>query len=487
MGEPNAANTIFNFDNTYSTLPKDFFASLSPEAVLKPKTVLFNKNMAKTLGLPELSDELTANFFSGNELIEGANPIAQAYAGHQFGYFNKLGDGRAILLGEHLINNERFDIQLKGSGVTPFSRRGDGRATLASMLREYLISECMHGLGIPTSRSLAVVATGEEVYRNPVQPGAVLTRVAKSHIRVGTFEYVANFLTKEHLQILLNYTIQRHFPHLEKSENKVLDFLEAVMHSQIDLVVNWMRVGFIHGVMNTDNMFIGGETLDYGPCAFMNAYHSKTVFSSIDTGGRYAFGNQPAISQWNLACLAGALMILIDEDEDKAIKAVEPVIHSFPTHYKSKWLKMMRKKMGLITPNEKDEELIKAFLETLQIFKIDYTNAFVKLQEQDWNWFNEQSQNTFSSWLNQYQQRMLENEVTTERAQEIMRQSNPLYIPRNHKVEEALNQAWQNNDLSAIKVILSVFKNPYQKHEKGEAFTNYPQDFDKSYQTFCGT
>jgi uncharacterized protein YdiU (UPF0061 family) len=322
----------WQIENTYAKLPAAFFTLQQPVPVAKPAIVFFNERLANDLGLGFLNEEEEniAGYFSGNKIPEGAQPLAQAYAGHQFGHFTMLGDGRAILLGEQIDpRGKRFDIQLKGSGQTPYSRRGDGRATLYSMLREYLISESMYHLGIPTTRSLSVVSTGEKVYREEVHNGAVLTRTANSHIRVGTFEYARRFCSAEDLRALTNYTIQRHYPEITDTDNPALELLKAVMHKQIDLMVNWMRVGFIHGVMNTDNMSIAGETIDYGPCAFMNAYNPRTVFSSIDTRGRYAFGNQPYIAQWNLTVFASALLPIISENQQKAVDLVKEVIEGF--------------------------------------------------------------------------------------------------------------------------------------------------------------
>ena len=345
----------WNFNNSYIKLLDRLFSKQLPATVPTPRMVYFNDELADTLDLDfsAVSENDKAQLFSGNILPTGAAPIAQAYAGHQFGHFTMLGDGRAILLGEHLTpNNKLFDIQLKGAGQTAYSRRGDGKATLRSMLREFLISEAMHHLGIPTSRSLAVVNTGEKVYREEVHEGAVLTRVMSSHIRVGTFEYISNFLDVATLQEFTNYVIKRHYPELAENANPPLALLKAVMNKQIDLVINWLKVGFIHGVMNTDNMSIAGETFDYGPCAFMNNYHPDTDFSSIDVQGRYAFGKQPGIVQWNLVCLAETLIPLIDKDADKAVKMAQKVINSFPAIYQEKWWQMNGLKLGLTTVSD---------------------------------------------------------------------------------------------------------------------------------------
>ena len=329
----------WNFQNSYVELPAKLYIKQLPVSVKNPQIIYYNMSLAKELGLEFLSEEkvAVAEYLSGNKIPEGATPISQAYAGHQFGHFTMLGDGRAVLLGEQINqNNQRYDIQLKGSGQTPYSRSGDGRATLSSMLREYIISESIHHLGIPTTRSLAVIQTGEKVYRETVNDGAVLTRIASSHIRVGTFEYVINSCSKEDLEIFIKYVIDRHYPEISDTDNPSLGLLKVVMHKQIDLIVHWIRVGFIHGVMNTDNMSIAGETMDYGPCAFMNTYNPKTVFSSIDINGRYAFGNQSTIAHWNLTVFASTLLPLISKNKEKAIQLANDILNKFHEEYSKK-------------------------------------------------------------------------------------------------------------------------------------------------------
>ena len=351
----------WNFNNTYFNLSSTFKEDIKPTPVKKPELVLFNKDLSSELNLDfsKVNDKELSEIFSGNILPEGSNSIAQAYAGHQFGHFTMLGDGRAILIGEHITKlNEKYDIQFKGSGKTTFSRNGDGRAALGPMLREYIISEAMNGLKIPTTRSLAVVKTGEEVIRETSLPGAILTRVASSHIRVGTFQYIAARQKKNELEVLLDYTIKRHYPDIKAPQNKAIELLNIVLEKQIDLVVNWMRVGFIHGVMNTDNMSISGETIDYGPCAFMDTYDPKTVFSSIDQMGRYAYCNQPVITKWNLSRFAECLIPLIDNDQNKSIEMATEIINSFEKKYEEKWLNMMRDKLGLFGIDDKDKFLI---------------------------------------------------------------------------------------------------------------------------------
>ena len=373
-------NTInWNFDNSYSRLSNAFKEHIKPITVKNPELVLLNEDLAKELNLDFSKtdrNELSA-LFCGNNLPEGSSAIAQAYAGHQFGHFTMLGDGRAVLIGEHLTSkNKRYDIQFKGSGKTAFSRNGDGRAALGPMLREYIISEAMHNLSVPSTRSLAVTKTGETIMRDTPLQGAILTRVASSHIRVGTFQYVAARDRKDELEILLNYVVNRHYPEIENSKNKALDLLKILIDKQIDLVVNWMRVGFIHGVMNTDNMTISGETIDYGPCAFMDTYDPKTVYSSIDKMGRYAYCNQPAVTKWNLSRFAECLIPLIHENNEMAIKSATELINTFGEKYEEKWLNMMRKKLGLLGIDNKDKLLIVDLLTWMHQNKVDYTNTF---------------------------------------------------------------------------------------------------------------
>ncbi|MFN9110972.1 MAG: protein adenylyltransferase SelO, partial [Bacteroidota bacterium] len=366
----------WNIDNSYSNLPERLFSHVHPQQIDNPSLVLYNQALGNELGLKisRESNEILAELFSGKKLPPNSKPIAQAYAGHQFGHFNMLGDGRALLIGEQITpDNKRYDIQLKGSGLTPYSRRGDGQATLSAMLREYLYSEAMHGLGIATTRSLAVVKTGEEVVRQELHEGAILTRVASSHIRVGTFEYAAHLQGKDTLRALFDYTIERHYPHLKEKENPALALLTEVMQRQIALITEWMRVGFIHGVMNTDNMSIACETIDYGPCAFMNTYHPDTVFSSIDTKGRYAYGNQPAIAHWNIGCLASALLELIDDNQDTAVEKAKALLQTFPELFRKEWYQILGRKTGLIDPDDTEKRMIDELLEIMKIHQADYT------------------------------------------------------------------------------------------------------------------
>ena len=480
-------NINWNFDNTYSRLPDPFREKINPVKVKNPELVMLNKSLAEDLNLDfsGLDQAKLSALFSGNELPNNSRSIALAYAGHQFGHFTMLGDGRAVLIGEHISkSNHRYDIQFKGSGKTAFSRNGDGRAALGPMLREYIISESMHFLNIPTTRSLAVAKTGEKVIRETQLEGAILTRVASSHIRVGTFQYIAARNKKGELEMLFEYVIKRHYPEIESSKKQALDLLNVVLNKQIELVVNWMRVGFIHGVMNTDNMSIAGETIDYGPCAFMDIYDPKTVFSSIDKLGRYAYCNQPIITKWNLSRFAECLIPLIDGDQDKAIKLATEVIDTFEKKYEEKWLGMMRNKIGLADEDEKDKFLILDLLTWMHQNKVDYTNTFCHLMN-----FQTQNDivyenNEFSDWKKRWQERLSQNS-SSEKYINLMRSVNPIVIPRNHIVEDALKKANQGN-FEPINNFLKILSSPYtdQKH-----ITEYqiPSQSDENYQTFCGT
>ena len=477
----------WHFDNTYSKLSNTFKEEIKPTPVLNPELVILNDQLAKNLNLDfsKIEKKDLSQIFSGNTLPKGSTTIAQAYAGHQFGHFTMLGDGRAVLLGEHLVNNtNRYDVQFKGSGRTSFSRSGDGRAVLGPMLREYIISEAIHALKIPTTRSLAVVKTGEKVVRENLLPGAILTRVASSHIRVGTFQYIAAKQNIDDLNTLVDYTINRHYPEIQSSKNKALDLLNLVMERQCKLVVNWMRVGFIHGVMNTDNMSISGETIDYGPCAFMDHYNPKTVFSSIDQLGRYSFSNQPPITKWNLSRFAECLIPLIDKNEDKAIQLATEIIDNFQNIYEEKWLNMMRDKLGLFGKNKDDKKLIDDLLTWMEKNKADYTNTFCYLMNikiANNSLYNDKD---FINWSNEWQNRISINDNSKEKSLELMKETNPVIIPRNHKVEEALKAANENN-LEVMNKMLSKFDNPYNEQKDIEDY-QLPS-LDDNYQTFCGT
>ena len=477
----------WHFDNTYSKLSNTFKENIKPTPVHDPELVILNEELASTLNLDfsKTDKKKLAEIFSGNSIPEETNTIAQAYAGHQFGHFTMLGDGRAVLLGEHLVNNDnRFDIQFKGSGRTSFSRGGDGRAALGPMLREYIISEAIHSLNIPTTRSLAVVKTGEKVVRENLLQGAILTRVASSHLRVGTFQYIAATQNIENLNTLVDYTINRHYPEIKTSNSKALDLLNLVMEKQCQLVINWMRVGFIHGVMNTDNMAISGETIDYGPCAFMDHYDPKTVFSSIDKFGRYAFSNQPPITKWNLARFAECLIPLIDKNEDTAIKLATDLIDNFQNIYEDKWLNMMRDKLGLFGEDKNDKKLINDLFNWMEKNKADYTNTFCNLM--DINSDEIYKNIDFINWKNEWKKRSELNNSTKEKQIKLMKKNNPTVIPRNHKVEEALAEA-DKGSLDKMKKLLAILKNPYDNQNNIEKYQAPAPSSNEKYQTFCGT
>ena len=487
MSKQKTEKVGWHFDHSYIKLPKDFFVKQPPIKVLNPKLILFNEPLLKSLGLDKesLSLEAWTNIFSGNEIPEKAYPIAQAYAGHQFGHFTLLGDGRAVLLGEQISpDSERFDIQFKGSGQTPYSRRGDGRAALGPMLREYIISEAMHALNIPTTRSLAVTATGESVMREEVLPGAILTRVAKSHIRVGTFQFVSTLNDVNKLKILADYTIDRHYSECKEEANPYLAFLNAVISRQAILVSQWMHVGFIHGVMNTDNMSISGETIDYGPCAFMDRYHPETVFSSIDRQGRYAYRNQAPIAQWNLARFAETLLPLIDQDKDKSIQLASQSVNGFSDQFQMAWLKGMRQKLGLFDEDPSDIDLINELLILMQKNKADYTLTFRHLSSNailNDTIFEDES---FKAWYKKWLNRIQKQKEGEERSKLMMLRHNPAVIPRNYLVEKALLLAVQDQDYRFLNDFIAALKKPY---EDSKVFSEPPLEEDKSYQTFCGT
>ena len=481
-------NINWNFDNSYSRLSDAFKEHIKPVAVKNPELVIINESLAKELDLDltKINKDKLSSLFTGNTLPEGSNTIAQAYAGHQFGHFTMLGDGRAILIGEHITSsNKRYDIQLKGSGKTSFSRNGDGRAALGPMLREYIVSEAMHILNIPSTRSLAVAKTGEKIMRDTLLEGAILTRVALSHIRVGTFQYIAARDKKDELEMLLNYVINRHYPKLVNSKNKAMDLLIDLMNKQIDLVVNWMRVGFIHGVMNTDNMSISGETIDYGPCAFMDTYDPKTVFSSIDHMGRYAYCNQPIITKWNLSRFAECLIPMIDKNQKKAIEMATEIINTFEKKYEEKWLEMMRKKLGLIGNHSIDKTLILDLLTWMHQNKADYTNTFCHIMDPLSNNGTIYEDMDFVDWKKRLNIRQLKDNNSYKNSIELMKTYNPLVIPRNHKVEEVLALA-ERNDFKLLTKFLKILTKPYTKQEDTSDFQTLLGS-SENYKTFCGT
>ena len=473
----------WNLDNSYARLPAPLFESAEPEPFPKPELVVFNHELARELGLDLLgtpASELAA-IFTGQQLPAGAQPIAQAYAGHQYGHFAMLGDGRAILLGEQITpTGARFDIQFKGSGETRFSRRGDGRAALGPMLREYIVSEAMHALGIPTTRSLAVAATGETISRSGAKPGAVLTRVAASHIRVGTFQYAAGLGDLMLLRALADHTIARHDPGLVDSPRKHAEFLNAVVARQAALVAQWQLVGFVHGVLNTDNTLVSGETIDYGPCAFMDAYNPDTVFSSIDHHGRYRYGHQPAIIQWNLARFAEAFVPLLSDDEATAFALANEALERFAGAFRSAWLAGMRKKLGLLREDAEDLELVRELLARMQEQRADYTNTFRALSRGE-------EPAGLSEWIARWHARLDAEGRARSEALRAMRAVNPAVIPRNHRVEEALLAAEERFDLAPLRELVSVLATPFDLAPAHAKYAEPPPPEFANYCTFCGT
>lgn len=480
----------WNFENSYALLPKTFYSCLNPTPVSSPELIILNSPLAASLGLnfEALKSEDGVAVLAGNRVPEGALPLAQAYAGHQFGYFTMLGDGRALLIGEQMTPaGERFDIQLKGSGQTPYSRRGDGRAALGPMLREYIISEAMHSLGIPTTRSLAVVKSGEPVIREMVLSGAILTRVAASHIRVGTFEYTAKWGSEDELRALADYAMQRHFPDIETDENRYLSLLKEVIKRQAELIAKWQLVGFIHGVMNTDNMTISGETIDYGPCAFMDNYDENTVFSSIDTQGRYAYGNQPHIAAWNLTRFAETLLPLLGKNQDQAVQIAQQALSDFNKLFNRNLLAGMRAKLGLFNEEEGDVSLIGDLLNIMKKNYADYTNTFRALTFDNPKDTVLSGTMEFTEWYNKWQSRLSRQQEAKSSSQELMRKSNPAVIPRNHRVEDALEAAVKYEDYKVMERLLDILARPYAHSPEQGEFSALPEPSTIPYRTFCGT
>ncbi len=489
MSLPRAASDSaarWPFDNSYGRLPERFYARLAPTAVSAPKLVKLNRPLALQLGLdPEvLASPEGVEILAGNRLAEGSEPIALAYAGHQFGNFvPQLGDGRAVLLGEVVdATGIRRDLQLKGSGPTPFSRRGDGRAALGPVLREYLVSEAMHALGIPTTRSLAAVTTGDYVYREAALPGAVLTRVASSHIRVGTFQFFAARGDIEALRLLADHVIARHYP----DASGYRDLYEKVIARQAALVARWLLVGFIHGVMNTDNVSIAGETIDYGPCAFMDAYNPETVFSSIDTYGRYAYGKQPQIGGWNMARLGEALMPLFAEDTDEALKQANESLQTYQPLFGRALMAGLRRKLGLSTEQDGDSELAQDFLNLLHDHGTDFTLAFRRLGDGTArNLFEDPA--AFDAWATRWRERTASEPQDEATRRATMHAVNPIYIPRNHRVEAALSAAIEDGDYGPFEELQAVLAQPYEERPEFAAYAEPPPADQRAYRTFCGT
>jgi len=486
----------FNFDNSFARNLKGFYVSCDAKPAIAPKLLQFNQGLAEELGLDPvtLDSEAGLAIFAGNIAPKGSEPLAQAYAGHQFGGFTpQLGDGRALLLGEVIdTQHRRRDIQLKGSGRTPFSRGGDGKAALGPVLREYLIGESMHALGIPTTRALAAVTTGELVYRETALPGAVLTRVAASHIRVGTFQFFAARGEAAKVRELADYAITRHYPDTGDAENRYLAFFDAVANSQATLIARWMSIGFIHGVMNTDNMTISGETIDYGPCAFMDSYAPGTVFSSIDTQGRYAYANQPLILAWNMARFGETLIPLVHPDKDRATKVLTEALQRLQLLYKTYWLAGMRAKIGLSMEDADDLELVNELLYVMESGSADFTLVFRRLSqtlrgdaEPVRQLFNDPC--AFDIWAQRWHDRLAKNNMTPEATAQAMDRVNPIYISRNHKVEEALSAAVDLEDMAPFTDLLAVLRHPFDEVPGKDAYAA-PAPFSAvPYQTFCGT
>ncbi len=496
---------IFKFDNTYANELNGFYTAHQSAGAPAPKLIKVNNKLATQLGidLNSLREEEQTAIFSGNHIPEGSKPLAQVYAGHQFGGFSQqLGDGRALLLGEVVDKNGlRFDIQLKGSGRTPYSRGGDGKSALGPVLREYIISEAMYALGIPSTRALAAVSTGETVMRSEPLPGGVFTRVAASHIRIGTFQYFAARQEIEHIKKLADYAINRHYSKIREttkddlsdSGSMYLSFLAEICDAQASLVAQWMCIGFIHGVMNTDNMTISGETIDYGPCSFMDHYAADTVYSSIDQQGRYAYHNQPSIAQWNLARLAEALLPLFGENTDQSIEKATEILDAFPQHYTQYWLAGMRKKLGLQTKQEDDLSLINDLMASLNNQQVDYTQLFrhlAKILQGEESLANElfNDATTFNLWVKRWQERLRQDELSLSESIKLMNHTNPIYIPRNHKVEEALEAAVTYDDYSKFEILIDTLSQPYHLQDGKEEYSQpAPKEFQATFKTFCGT
>ena len=464
---------------------------VNPTPVRNPKTLIFNEDLADSLDI-KLKDEEVSNFFSGNGLPEDSVPIALNYAGHQFGNFvQQLGDGRAVLLGEINAKDGTYDLQLKGSGKTMFSRQGDGRSALGPVIREYILSEAMYYLGVPTSRALAAIATGEHVARETFEPGGVLTRIAKSHLRVGTFEYFASRQQLNDVKMLADFAIQRHYPEIRETEKHYLELLKKVASNQSKLVSKWMSIGFIHGVMNTDNFTISGETIDYGPCAFLDEYHPGKVFSSIDQNGRYAFGNQPSIASWNLASLAGCLIAFIDKDSDKANELATEVLDNFSKETNQRILDLMCEKIGLNGGKKENQTLLRNLLKIMMDNEAEYTITFRNLSkvlfedsDEFFNQFSEKKE--INAWLNNWKQALKNEYKDLSKLPNRLNRINPVYIPRNHQVQLAIDLAYEN-EFSKMLEMIEVFKNPFKEVSEYVSYSQAPLEKEKIRRTFCGT
>ena len=486
------------FKNTYSKLPNVFFEKVIPTAVKDPSLIILNDTLCNHLNLnsSELQSEIGIKILSGNFIPENAEPISMVYGGHQFGHWvPQLGDGRAILLGEiEDKNNINYDIQLKGSGITPYSRNGDGRSPLGPVIREYILSESMHYLGIPTTRALSVISTGEFVLRDNILPGGILTRVARTHIRIGTFQYFYARKDYESLNILTNYVIERYFKNKIMSGNYALKLLKNVLEKQAKLIAKWQSIGFVHGVMNTDNTSIFGETIDYGPCAFLDHYNPNACFSSIDRQGRYSFQNQPSIAQWNITMLANCLIPLIDKSENKAVDTAKKTISEFPDIYNKYYYKYMRKKIGLRKQREEDIKIIDDLLNIMEKDKLDFTLTFSSLKSFLSNTYNKElffnsliKNKKINNWILKWKARLdLENKPNTEIIKKLLK-TNPQLIPRNHNIENIISEASNNSNYELLKQYIKCIKNPYNDKNTPQIFLTPPSNINNNYKTFCGT
>ncbi len=486
---------MINFENTFHDLKNDFYANVVPSIPPKPELISYNKDLAKNLNVDfkwlESSEGL--EYFSGSKLMKNSKPLSMIYAGHQFGnWVPRLGDGRAILLGELIDNNnERWDIQLKGSGLTPFSRNGDGKAVLGPILREYLISHAMNCLGVPTTLALTIAKTGEYIRREKNLPGAIITRVAKSHIRVGTFQYFASQGKYELLKDLSDYIINRHFPEIDGNKNKYFDLLRCVLRKQAKLVSKWMSIGFIHGVMNTDNCSIIGDTIDYGPCAFMDNYKKDTVFSSIDTFGRYAYKNQPIICQWNLVQLANCLLPLFSNNKEKNIQMAQNEIDQFNRLYENFWSEELNNKLGFRIKDKNDKSLIEELFKIMENDNLDFTITFSSLSLILQNKKNKllnynNNSESFKKWVLKWKSRLTKEKQSKIEIEERLRNNNPFIIPRNHLVEEAIKDANYNN-FEKFHKLFDLVSNPFKFYKKNHKYHTPPEAVNNNYKTFCGT
>ena len=492
---------LFSFDNRYLQLGDEFYTKTRPTAVTAPKLIQFNVPLAEQLQLHFNTNELKTlapALFSGNQIPEGAEPIAMAYAGHQFGGFNpQLGDGRAILLGEVLDQTQnRYDIQLKGAGITPFSRNGDGRSALGPALREYLVSEAMHRMGVPSTRALALVTYTEPVWREKPVAGGILTRISKGYVRIGTFEYFHARQNCSALKKLADHVIQRHYPELQSEKQPYQSLLIAVIQRQAKLIAQWMSLGFIHGVMNTDNVSINGETLDYGPCAFMDFFQHQQVYSSIDHQGRYAYANQPQIGQWNLIRFAETLLFLFAENSKQAVAIAEEALEQYRLFYQQEWLSLMRQKIGLFLDESNDTDLIQELFDIMEKNNADFTLTFYYLSQFELNSIEQPSDIhdlfqkepiLLTQWLKKWFTRLNKEKRLYAESQKQMQRVNPLYIPRNHQIEAIIRAAEDNQDFTPFYALHDVLKNPYQWQTDKEKYAQPPRPKEIIKYTFCGT